>query len=225
MPNQSTATAPVISAKPRPLRRPTRSSRADHAGALCGAEVAGGERADRHGHGLRAGVAALARDDRHQDRERHHLLELRLEQADHRGGEERGDQVDEQPGEAALARCTRRCRKLSSAPTPPSALDILVGLLLDDVDDVVDGDHADQPVGLVDHRGRDQVVALEQPRHVLLVVRRLHAARLVVMMSAIGIGRFERSSRSRGTVPRRDGRGIDDEELVELVRQVSSSRM
>ena len=46
---------------------------------------------------------------------------------------------------------------------------VLAGFLLDDVDDVVDGDHADQPARVVDHRGRDQRIFLEAQRDVFLV--------------------------------------------------------
>ena len=53
-------------------------------------------------------------------------------------------------------------------------LDVLFGLLLDHVDDVVERDHADHAIVVVDHRRRDQVVALELPRHLLLVVGRAH---------------------------------------------------
>ena len=41
------------------------------------------QRAHGDRHGLRGGIAALARDDRRQHRQRHHLLQLALEQAKH----------------------------------------------------------------------------------------------------------------------------------------------
>ncbi len=37
------------------------------------------------------------------------------------------------------------------------------------MDDVVDGDHADQPVGGIDHRGGDQRIFLEAQRHLFLI--------------------------------------------------------
>ena len=59
----------------------------------------------------------------------------------------------------------------SSSPRDAAErLDVLFGLLLDDVDDVVEGQHADQALAVVDHRRRDQIVALEHARHLLLVV-------------------------------------------------------
>ncbi len=45
-----------------------------------------------------------------------------------------------------------------------------VGFFVDDVDDVVDGEHADQALVLVDHRDLDEVVALEVARRFFLVL-------------------------------------------------------
>ena len=56
-------------------------------------------------------------------------------------------------------------------------LDVGVGLFFEHVDDVVDHHHADEPAGLVDHGGRDEVVALEQARHLFLVLGRLAPGR------------------------------------------------
>jgi hypothetical protein len=72
-----------------------------HAKCVVGAEFAGRQRADRDRHGLGRGIAALAGDDRRQHRQRHHLLELALEQAQHRGRQKGGGQIDQQPVEAA----------------------------------------------------------------------------------------------------------------------------
>ena len=49
------------------------------------------------------------------------------------------------------------------------AVDVLGRLVLDDVDDVVDGDDADELVLLVDDRDRQQVVGGDLPRHFFLV--------------------------------------------------------
>ena len=46
---------------------------------------------------------------------------------------------------------------------------VLAGFFLDDVDDVVDRDHADQPARIVGHRGRHQRIFLEAQRDVFLV--------------------------------------------------------
>ena len=95
-----------------------------------------------------------------------------FEQADHGGGEEGGDEIDEQPRASEPHDRKHALGNLLVADAG-EALDVLVRLLLDDVDDVVDGDHADQAARLVDHADREKVVALEEARHVLLVVGRL----------------------------------------------------
>ena len=56
-----------------------------------------------------------------------------------------------------------------SSPAPDEQQHVLARFFLDDVDDVVDGDHADQPARLVDHRGGDQRIFLEAERDVFLV--------------------------------------------------------
>ena len=95
----------------------------DHATGVVRAEFAGRQRAHRHRHGLGRGIAALAGDDRRQHRQRHHLFELALEQAEHRGGQEGGGEIDQQPVEAAAWRWSRRCRTVPRRDvTPPSAL-------------------------------------------------------------------------------------------------------
>ena len=99
------------------------------------------------------------------------------------------------------------------------ALDVLVRLLLDDVDDVVDGDHADQPARFVDHADREEIVALEEARHVLLVVGRLHRV-LRLVDDLLDLGRALRAEQlvERHGAEEMEAR-IDDEELGELVGQ------
>ena len=63
-----------------------------------------------------------------------------------------------------------RVRQLFLAAHAAERLDVLLGLLLDHVHDVVEGDDADQAVVVVHDRRRDEVVALEQPRHLLLLI-------------------------------------------------------
>ena len=52
-------------------------------------------------------------------------------------------------------------RELFVAGDAAERLDVLFGLLLDDVDDIVDGDDADQAILLIDDRNGNQVVAFE----------------------------------------------------------------
>ena len=108
----------------------------------------------------------------------------------------------------------------SSRPTPPSAANVLLGRLLDHVDDVVEGDDADEPIRLVHHRRGDEVVVLEQARHVFLVVGdadRMH----------FFIDQFRDRHRPLGAQQpvERDGAlqpagGIDHVEFPEAIRQI-----
>ena len=98
--------------------------------------------------------------------------------------------------------------------------DVLLGLLRDDVDDVVDGDDADEAVVAVDHRGGDQVVVLEQSCNRLLVVGGTDAM-------ALGIHEFVDLDRATGTQQAVEGDGAqealigaDDVDLVEAVGQL-----
>ena len=99
-------------------------------------------------------------------------------------------------------------------------LQILVGLFLDDVDDVVDGDDADQPVGGVDDGGRDQIVLAEHPRDLFLVVQHGDAAAVFVDQ----LGDRHRPARPQQRVERDRTLpvlfGIHRVDLVKPVRQI-----
>ena len=96
--------------------------------------------------------------------------------------------------------CSTLSARLSS-PTPAKRLHVLFGLVLNDLDDVVDGDDADEAVVLVDDRRRHQVVALELAGHLLLVGGREHEWRSVSMIAETLISRLVRSRRERSTDP------------------------
>ncbi len=89
------------------------------------------------------------------------FCKLVLEQAEHRGREERGREVDQQPVEAALGDGPDRVGQLFVAVTPPSAL--MSSSASSSITSTMSSKvmHADQAVVVVDHRRRDQVVALE----------------------------------------------------------------
>ena len=131
-------------------------------------QLVGRERAHRDRQRLGPGIAAHPGDDRHQHREHRIFADLALEQADHAGGEDRGAEVDHQPEQAPADGQPDRLVDVAFARAGEQQ-DVLAGFLLDDVDDVVDGDHADQPPGVVDHRGRNQRIFLEAERDVFLV--------------------------------------------------------
>ena len=124
-------------------------------------------------------------------------------------------------GKRLLAMVQTESDSSSSPLHAAERLDVLLRLLLDDVDDVVEGDDADQAVVVVHHRRRDQVVALEQARHLFLVVGgAAPAAGPPRTDPAIGTGRLVRSRRSSATAPVSRRSAIDDVDLPEAVRQV-----
>jgi hypothetical protein len=75
---------------------------------------------------------------------------IALEQRDDRRGENAVDEVDLQPRHALAQRLAARREHAIVAGDAGQAVDVLGRLVLDDVDDVVDGDDADQLVLLVD---------------------------------------------------------------------------
>ncbi len=88
------------------------------------------------------------------------------------------------------------------------------------MDDVVDGDHADQPPALVDHRGRDERIFLEAERHLLLI----HVGRNqgLLALHDLGdrrlIGGAHQPAHLAGAD--RPVRDIDDEHLPEIGGEV-----
>jgi len=78
------------------------------------------------------------------------------------------------------------------AGRPSEALDVLGGLLPDDVSDVVDRDHPQQALVAVDHRDGHQVVLGDEPRDLLLVGLRGHAHRLLLTQEPHRSGRVGR---------------------------------
>ena len=122
-----------------------------------------------HRHRLGAGIAAHAGDDRHQHGQCDEARNLALEQPDHAGGEDRGAEIHHQPGQPAADGRADRLVDVALGARAGEEQSILARFLLDDVDDVVDGDHADQPPALIDHGGGDQGIFLEAERDLLLV--------------------------------------------------------
>ena len=83
-------------------------------------------------------------------------------------------------------------------------LDVLGGLLADDVDHVVHADGAEQAAIAVHHRHLDQVVALDQARHLLLVgVDAARSPRSSRRIARTGVAGSAVSSRCSGTTPTR----------------------
>src|SRR5690606_32506542 len=128
-----------------------------------------GEGAHRHRHGLGAGIAAHRGDDGHEHGKGDHLVYGRAEQADHVGHSNGSDQVYRQPGRTAANGVDGAVGDVLVADTSEEQ-DIFLRLLLDDVDDVVDGDHADKTPALVHHAHFHQIIALEVAASFFLVL-------------------------------------------------------
>ena len=130
-------------------------------------------------------------------------------------------QVREQPGKPALGDGPDRIRQFLFAAHAAERLDVLLGLLLDHVDDVVERDHADQPVVVVDDRRRYQVVAFEQARDLLLVVGGPHRAQILLeQVAQSGPAAWCAAAGRAPPTPSELAVRIDDIELPEAVRQV-----
>ena len=122
----------------------------------------------------------------------------------------------------------KRLRAVSSTPIgdllagldAAERLDVGVGLLLDDVDDVVDHQRSDEAVTLVDNGRRDEVVALEHARHLLLRLGRLDPVGIVDH----DLRHHDGALRPQQLVERHRAEEaharVDDEDLVEGLGQV-----
>ena len=127
-----------------------------------------------------------------------------LEQADDRGGQHGGAEVDQPPDQPLGEDGPGGSRTVSSPGDAAEPLDVLGGLLADDVDDVVHADGAEQAAVAVHHRHLHQVVTLHQPRDLLLVGVDGHALRRPRARTArTGVAGSAVSSRCRGRMPTR----------------------
>ncbi len=129
-----------------------------------GAQFAQGDAAQGHGQRLATGVARLAGQHRQEHRQHHDLLQRALEQADHGGGEERGEQVEDQPRQARLEAARPRRGEalfLLDADHGAGLGGDLEGLLLEHH---LALDHAQQVAVGVAHR-IDRVVARDHLAH------------------------------------------------------------
>ena len=139
--------------------------------------------------------------------------------ADDRSREEGGGEVDEQPGHARARGRKHRVGQFFVADAA-HAQQIFLGFLLDDVDHVVDGQHADQPLVLVDDGGRQKIVLLEFARRLFLVHRGRDGVPglvhdLLDLDRALGAQDLVEVDRAEQL----EGR-IDDENLAEAVGKV-----
>ena len=113
---------------------------------------------------LVAGVPADARHNRHERRERHKLLNRRLEEPDEPRRHERGDQIHEQPRRTIARRLPDRREQILGAAEAGHRERILVSGDADEIDDGIDGQPADQLASIVHDRHRYEIVSLERAR-------------------------------------------------------------
>ena len=103
---------------------------------------------------------------------------------------------------------------------PAEAHDVLLGLVLEHLHGVVDGDDADQAAAVIDHRGRDQVILVEGIGHVRFRLLDVEGAELV-RHQAFQRHRAPRAEQhAEGNRADRPCRRIDDDDVVEILRQI-----
>ena len=163
---QATPAATVPSASPFPTPMSASLARALRAFAH---ELAQRQAPHDHRQRLRRGVAPHPRHDGHEDGEGRDLLDRALEERHDRGRDEGRHQVDAEPRQAFAKGLPGRRRDALVAGNTRQAKQVLGRLVLDDVDDVVHRDHADELVLLVDDRHGEQVVGRDLARDFLLV--------------------------------------------------------
>src|SRR3546814_11013526 len=93
---------------------------------------------------LRPRIATDPGDDRHQRGERNHMLDRAAEDRHDGRGDERGAEIGDQPAHPRAVGFADRLVDVAVAGAR-QAQDILARLFLDDVNDTVDRNNADQP--------------------------------------------------------------------------------
>ncbi len=139
-------------------------------------DLAGGESAHDDRRRLAADVAPHAGDDRDERDQGDHLFQRHLEQPHEVAGDHPAEEVGDQPRQAQPGDLERlvTVEQLLLAGAG-HLVDVLGRLVAQNVDDVVDGDDAHQPVSIVHDRHRQQVVLLDHLGHLLLVDVGAHA--------------------------------------------------
>ena len=123
---------------------------------------------DYHG-ALTADVASHRQHNGQEERDLERLAEQAFEAVEQVNAEEAPDEGGGEPGKADPS-ATQHTRKVDLLRRSPRELeDVLGGLVADDVDDVVYRHDAHELVRGIDDRDREQVVAGDDLRHLLLI--------------------------------------------------------
>ena len=148
----------VTSATPSPFSSPRHHFLAQYTQPRVDADLAQREAPHRHRECLRARVAGLTGDDRHQHRERRELRDRVLEQADDGRGEERGQQIELQPRMALSDRGPHRRQRVLVLAGADHRLQVGQRVLLDRVEQVFAADEAGKASLQIHDRQRVDVV-------------------------------------------------------------------
>ncbi len=116
---------------------------------------------------MRTGNTAHTGHDGHQDREQDDLVDGGLEQVDHGGGQEGRAEVDAEPERAPPGALEDGRKHVVFLVEARGAHQRVLGLVANDVDDVVDRDSSDDAIVVVDDRRGQQIAILEFPDHLL----------------------------------------------------------
>ncbi len=188
-----------------------------------GGQLLARQGADGHGQGLGAGVAAQGRDDRHQHGQGHQLGDLILEDGDGRDGDGLGHEIEQQPRQPR-ADDLLNAGVAAGVGHAGQGQDVLLGLVADDLDDVVDGDLPHQTAARIDDRRADQVVLVEDVGDLFLVHADIDFGRRLHQLGQRRLAAAAQQDADRDRAHRLEGR-IDhvdvEEQLGQLVAGVA----
>lgn len=139
-----------------------------------------GNAANDNGQGLGSGVSAHACDNRHSSGEGDHLKDDILEETHGEGGHEGGDEVDEQPWEAAPDREAQGAVDSFVAADAGEHQEVFAVFFDDDVNDIVGCDDSEDGVLVVDDRDGLEVVFGNEEGYFLLVGLRVDGDQVLI---------------------------------------------
>lgn len=139
-------------------------------------DITGGDTADGNGAGLCADITGDTGHHRDEDDERGNLLQGELEMIEHHTGADAPENGDEQPRQTGRKRGDDAGALFHFGFCGTGhTINVLAGLILNDVDDIVDGDDAEDVFFVVDDRQREKAVAGHDVGDFFLVVAHIDA--------------------------------------------------
>ena len=110
---------------------------------------------------MTAGDSAHTGDDRHQYGKNHDFVQRRFEQSDDCRRNKRGGEIHPEPDSSAPCAGHHRRKHIVLFIQARHTQDVVVGLFLNHIHDVIHHDLAQQPAVLVNDGGRNQVTILK----------------------------------------------------------------